>query len=283
MSAWAGLWPALREFMQNTIDHLHLLGSDGRLNAALEMSHEPLPSGGGTVVRFTCGEVEVCAIRAEDDTLTIEQAFTYPMHPRALDTGVSDRTKGGEATAGGFGDGFKMAAICPCAAVAPRGDRVALRGGGRRAELASGAPRRCRHLPSLTGARGPCEHRGARHAAPRRRRSDEAASSAARPTEHRMVRLLRARHRLCQRGDARLQVFWASAAAAAAEALALLAAAGCSLRAKVAPSRGRCIAACGAGHGGGAAAGARPVRARHLVKAADRRTLMPSTAGRRST
>ena len=110
MGAWAGLWPALREFMQNTIDHLHLLGSDGRLNVALELSHEPLPSG-GTIARFTCGEVEVCAIRAEADALTIEQAFTYPMHPRALDTGVADRTKGGEATAGGFGDGFKTAAI----------------------------------------------------------------------------------------------------------------------------------------------------------------------------
>ena len=39
------------------------------------------------------------------------QAFTFPLHPRALDTGVADRTKGGEATAGGFGDGFKTAAI----------------------------------------------------------------------------------------------------------------------------------------------------------------------------
>ena len=41
----------------------------------------------------------------------LPQAFTFPLHSRALDTGVSDRTKGGEATAGGFGDGFKTAAI----------------------------------------------------------------------------------------------------------------------------------------------------------------------------
>jgi len=110
MAAWAGLWPALREFMQNTIDHLALLGADGRLNSALEMTTTPV-AGGGVEVRFTCGATEVCAIRAAGDELVIEQAFTFPMHPRALDTGVSDRTKGGEATAGGFGDGFKTAAI----------------------------------------------------------------------------------------------------------------------------------------------------------------------------
>eukprot|EP00316_Scyphosphaera_apsteinii_P012047 CAMPEP_0119306968 /NCGR_PEP_ID=MMETSP1333-20130426/7590_1 /TAXON_ID=418940 /ORGANISM="Scyphosphaera apsteinii, Strain RCC1455" /LENGTH=410 /DNA_ID=CAMNT_0007310411 /DNA_START=99 /DNA_END=1328 /DNA_ORIENTATION=- len=111
MTAWSGLWPALRELMQNTIDHLQLLGPDGQLNAALDMEHSTGPAG-ERMVRFSCGRgTDVCAIKIECDELVIEQAFTFPLHHRALDTGVSDRTKGGESTAGGFGDGFKTAAI----------------------------------------------------------------------------------------------------------------------------------------------------------------------------
>ena len=35
---WKGHWPALREFMQNTADHLHLLdGTTGRLDPALKL------------------------------------------------------------------------------------------------------------------------------------------------------------------------------------------------------------------------------------------------------
>ena len=105
MAQWKGLWPALREFMQNTIDHLQLLGADGTLHRALTMQAS------SSAITFRCGDEAVCAILIAADRLTIEQAYTYPLHPRALDTGVSDRTKGGEHTAGGFGDGFKTAAI----------------------------------------------------------------------------------------------------------------------------------------------------------------------------
>ena len=105
MAQWEGLWPALPQFMQNTIDHLQLLGADGTLHRALTMQAS------SSAITFRCGDEAVCAILITADRLTIEQAYTYPLHPRALDTGVSDRTKGGEHTAGGFGDGFKTAAI----------------------------------------------------------------------------------------------------------------------------------------------------------------------------
>jgi hypothetical protein len=61
MTAWAGLWPALREFLQNTIDHLQLLAVDGRLHAALRVEHTSL-GGGERLVAFWCGDVQVrCA------------------------------------------------------------------------------------------------------------------------------------------------------------------------------------------------------------------------------
>ena len=180
MHGWEGMWPALRELMQNTIDHLKLLGDEGTLNSVLRIEHEvrrkePLvasaaPSdtqrqgthgkaapgkggkgggkggggkgggkggggkgggkggggkgggkgGGGeeevthefrfVCVRPACDEV-VCAITVDKNALVIEQAHTFPLHPRALDTGVVDESKQNTGAAGGFGDGFKTAAI----------------------------------------------------------------------------------------------------------------------------------------------------------------------------
>ncbi len=110
MTGWSGLWPALREFMQNTIDHLSLLDSTtGRRHAALvlDVTHEAET----TAYNFHCGNEVICSIHAMGaDELVIHQAYTFPLPPRALDTGVPDTTKG-NATAGGFGDGFKTAAV----------------------------------------------------------------------------------------------------------------------------------------------------------------------------
>ncbi|EOD29381.1 hypothetical protein EMIHUDRAFT_204032 [Emiliania huxleyi CCMP1516] len=109
--AWAGFWPALREFMQNTIDHLDL-APRGRLHPALSLRVERPAGQRGTLasIAFRCGDEPVCAIEVEEDELRILQHYTFPLHPRALETGVPDAGKGGDATAGGFGDGFKTAA-----------------------------------------------------------------------------------------------------------------------------------------------------------------------------
>ena len=85
----------------------------GRLNPALELCGPTVRPDGATELAFRCrgsGE-EVCTVVCADDELTIEQRYTYPVHPRALDTGVDDTAKGGEHTAGGFGDGFKTAVV----------------------------------------------------------------------------------------------------------------------------------------------------------------------------
>ena len=67
------------------------------------------------VIRFVCvrpvRDEVICAITVDDDELIIEQAYTFPLHPRALDTGVIDQSKQNSSAAGGFGDGFKTAAI----------------------------------------------------------------------------------------------------------------------------------------------------------------------------
>jgi len=109
--AWAGFWPPLRELMQNTIDHLDL-APRGRLNSALSLRVERPAGQRGTLasIAFRCGDEPVCAIEVEEDELRILQHYTFPLHPRALETGVPDAGKGGDATAGGFGDGFKTAA-----------------------------------------------------------------------------------------------------------------------------------------------------------------------------
>ena len=104
MSAWCGLWPALREFMQNSVDHLELFKGGG-LNPAVLLRGPTARAGGGTELAFCCaaGGGDVLTIVCEDDELTITQRHTYPIHPRALDTGVADSTKSGGKTAGGSG------------------------------------------------------------------------------------------------------------------------------------------------------------------------------------
>ena len=113
LKAWKGHWPALREFLQNTIDHLHLMSSvTGRRQSCLDMkvtSHRDTTT---TNICFTCNMEPVCKIIVSTDEITIEQMFTYPIASRALDTGVPDATKSSSnSQAGGFGDGFKTAAV----------------------------------------------------------------------------------------------------------------------------------------------------------------------------
>lgn len=108
---WTGLWPPIRELMQNTIDHLELR-KDGGLHPALTLEATPGAVAGSMRLAFCCAGRPVAIIDAAGDTLTIAQAHTYALHPRALDTGVDDLTKGrGADTAGGFGDGFKTAIV----------------------------------------------------------------------------------------------------------------------------------------------------------------------------
>ena len=111
---WTGLWPVLRELFQNTQDHLSLF-KDGRLHPAVTL-HAVTPYPSPSFV-FRCGSEPVCSVTAAPDELRIEQYFTFPIHPRALETGIDDKAKRrGTLTAGGFGDGFKSAAITLLAA-----------------------------------------------------------------------------------------------------------------------------------------------------------------------
>lgn len=127
--AWQSHWPALREFMQNTIDHLELLNPiTGRRHEALTLE---MTKGTGTrsssanssaansstssalaTLKFKCGTDDICTITIPSkDEVIIEQMYTFPLPPRALDTGVPDSTKNSADVAGGFGDGFKTAAV----------------------------------------------------------------------------------------------------------------------------------------------------------------------------
>ena len=114
LASWSGLWPPLREFLQNTIDHLELF-SAGDLHPALTLEvrdgAQDGEGGSATTIAFVCGAEDVCVLRVRADELVVEQHHTYALHPRALDTGVNDTTKGGDKTAGGFGDGFKTALV----------------------------------------------------------------------------------------------------------------------------------------------------------------------------
>jgi len=114
LASWSGLWPPLREFLQNTIDHLELF-SAGDLHPALTLEvrdgAQDGAGGSATTIAFVCGAEDVCVLRVRADELVVEQHHTYALHPRALDTGVHDTTKGGDKTAGGFGDGFKTALV----------------------------------------------------------------------------------------------------------------------------------------------------------------------------
>ena len=109
MKAWntdeARHWPALRELLQNTMDYMKLF-KNGQLNPAIQIKR------GNDKIEFFCGQECVCRISTpSNNELQVEQMYTFPIHPRALDTGVSDTSKGGADTAGGFGDGFKSAAV----------------------------------------------------------------------------------------------------------------------------------------------------------------------------
>ena len=113
-AAWSKTyWPVLRELLQNTMDHLHLL-KDGRLNPALHVTVTSDDNDRETSIQFMCGSEPVCTISTpSDDEVQIEQLYTFPLPSRALDTGVPDTVKRSSSShaAGGFGDGFKTAAV----------------------------------------------------------------------------------------------------------------------------------------------------------------------------
>ena len=196
LKSWCGgLWAALREILQNVVDHLHLfeVGVGRRLTVDLNVSaisgepgggtsgkatrptanashhlrngtivrvtnaskegkvemgvvqayssdskayrikffapngrqtriQEGVPEGsvrekgseleaGGRMYTFVCGSRMLCSFAVTQDKLVVTQNFTFPMHPQALNTGVQDREKKSGIGAGGFGDGFKTAAI----------------------------------------------------------------------------------------------------------------------------------------------------------------------------
>ncbi|KAJ1618114.1 hypothetical protein T492DRAFT_892588, partial [Pavlovales sp. CCMP2436] len=111
MPGWDGLYPPLREFMQNTIDHLELLNPETGLGPRPAVKLDVRSGGGAVTYDFSCGVTNVCSIVVEPDSLTIEQAFTHPLHPGALDSGVVDKSKQNATAAGGFGDGFKSAIV----------------------------------------------------------------------------------------------------------------------------------------------------------------------------
>ena len=111
LKAWKGFWPPLREFLQNTVDQLSLMdGKTGRRRSCLTMKASK--SGHTSTIVFMCQEQEVCKFIASADELVIEQQYTYPIASRSLDTGVVDTSKTSDSNqAGGFGDGFKTAAV----------------------------------------------------------------------------------------------------------------------------------------------------------------------------
>ncbi len=121
LKAWKGHWAALREFLQNTIDHLHLMnGVSGRRQDCVQMNVTPKNRNSSGVnhgqdlasISFTCDGEDICRINISNDQVVIDQLYTYPIASRALDTGVPDCTKASSnSQAGGFGDGFKTAAV----------------------------------------------------------------------------------------------------------------------------------------------------------------------------
>ncbi len=111
LKAWKGFWPLLREFLQNTVDHLNLMdGKTGRRKSCLTM--EAKKSDEKSTITFMCQDRDICKFIVSSDELVIEQQFTYPIPSRSLDTGVVDTSKISNSNqAGGFGDGFKTAAV----------------------------------------------------------------------------------------------------------------------------------------------------------------------------
>ena len=112
LKAWKGHWAALREFLQNTVDHLNLMNSvTGRRQECLSMNVDTKDDTLASI-SITCGEEDICKITISSDKVIIDQLYTYPIASRALDTGVPDSSKSSsKSQAGGFGDGFKTAAV----------------------------------------------------------------------------------------------------------------------------------------------------------------------------
>ena len=104
-------WAIVREFLQNTVDHLQLLDPQtGFRRRVVDMKRS---LGKKPRVTFSVMGVTLCTILVNsDDKLTIEQHFTPTLSARALETGARDIEKhaSGSASAGGYGDGFKSAA-----------------------------------------------------------------------------------------------------------------------------------------------------------------------------
>ncbi len=116
LKSWKGHWPALREFLQNTIDHLSLMdGQTGRRRECLDMNvrtNDNDDENHLATITFTCQTEVICKMIIATHEVIIDQSYTYPIASRALDTGVPDSTKSSSSSqAGGFGDGFKTAAV----------------------------------------------------------------------------------------------------------------------------------------------------------------------------
>uniref|UniRef100_A0A6S8YFX9 Uncharacterized protein n=1 Tax=Chaetoceros debilis TaxID=122233 RepID=A0A6S8YFX9_9STRA len=112
LKAWKGHWPPLREFLQNTVDHLSLMDEKtGRRRACLDMEVAKEGKNRGEI-SFTCQDTPICKFEVPNaDEVIIEQNYTFPISSRAVDTGVDDTSKSSNsAQAGGFGDGFKTVA-----------------------------------------------------------------------------------------------------------------------------------------------------------------------------
>ena len=111
LKAWSGLWPGLREFLQNTVDHLNLMDpKTGRRRPFLSINAEKDGVNKSSSITFSCQNQVICRFLVKPDELVIEQQYTFPIASRSLDTGVIDTSKVSSSSAGGFGDGFKTAA-----------------------------------------------------------------------------------------------------------------------------------------------------------------------------
>ena len=106
-AAWQGVYPILRELLQNAIDYLELVDPDGNLKEFVTLSCS------SNSIQFS--ERDTPLLRIEfptEDTLVIWQNFTFPLATEALGDGVEDPTKQGAHAnaAGGFGVGAKDSA-----------------------------------------------------------------------------------------------------------------------------------------------------------------------------
>lgn len=113
LKAWKGFWPPLREFLQNTVDAMSLMdGKTGRRRDCLTVDAIKSDKDNVSTIAFKCEDQNICKFIAKPNELIIEQQYTYPIASRSLDTGVVDTSKiSSNNQAGGFGDGFKTAAV----------------------------------------------------------------------------------------------------------------------------------------------------------------------------